>query len=140
MIHVWRAASCTGDVKTPKSTADHRSTHVTETVYRHVVIPAIRGSATVMDQVFGKTDDGEGQPGTGGREPVVTWFVTGPGRQGKASVMKAVSRPPWHRPDPFLVPVRSPAGPRVRGASVRRPPDIGTAGSAGGLPVHGHGP
>src|SRR2546429_6750942 len=36
-----------------------------------------------MDQVFGKTDDGEGQPGNGGREPVVTWFVTGPGRQGE---------------------------------------------------------
>src|SRR5204863_302166 len=35
----------------------------------------------------------------------------------------AVSRPPWHRPDPFLVPVRSPAGPRVRGASGRRPPE-----------------
>jgi transposase len=64
VIHVWRSASCTGDVKTPKSTADHTSTHVTETVYRHVIIPAIRGSAAVMDQVFGKTDDGEGQPGT----------------------------------------------------------------------------
>jgi len=63
-IHVWRSASRTGDVKTPKSTTDHTSTHVTETVYRHVIIPAIRGSAAVMDQVFGKADDGEGQPGT----------------------------------------------------------------------------
>jgi hypothetical protein len=39
VIHVWRSASRTGDVKTPKSTADHTSTHVTETVYRHVIIP-----------------------------------------------------------------------------------------------------
>ena len=29
----------------------HRSTHVTETVYRHVIVPAIRGGATVMDSV-----------------------------------------------------------------------------------------
>jgi hypothetical protein len=41
----------------------HKSTHVTETVYRHVIVPAIRGGATVMDQVFGDTD-GDGQPGT----------------------------------------------------------------------------
>jgi hypothetical protein len=64
VIHVWRAASRIGDVKTLKSTADHTSTHVTETVYRHVIVPAIRGGATVMEQVFGKADDGEGQPGT----------------------------------------------------------------------------
>jgi hypothetical protein len=31
----------------------HKSTHVTETVYRHVIVPAIRGGATVMDSVFG---------------------------------------------------------------------------------------
>ncbi len=31
----------------------HKSTHVTETVYRHVIVPAIRGGATVMDDVFG---------------------------------------------------------------------------------------
>ena len=34
-------------------TVGHKSTHVTETVYRHVIVPAIRGGATVMDQVFG---------------------------------------------------------------------------------------
>ena len=34
-------------------TVGHRSTHVTETVYRHVIVPAIRGGATVMDSVFG---------------------------------------------------------------------------------------
>jgi integrase len=34
-------------------TVGHRSTHVTETVYRHVIVPAIRGGATVMDTVFG---------------------------------------------------------------------------------------
>jgi integrase len=44
-------------------TVGHKSTHVTETVYRHVIVPAIRGGATVMDQVFGDTD-GDGQPGT----------------------------------------------------------------------------
>ena len=36
-------------------TVGHKSTHVTETVYRHVIVPAIRGGATVMDGVF--TDD-----------------------------------------------------------------------------------
>ena len=34
-------------------TMGHKSTHVTETVYRHVIVPAIRGAATVMDDVFG---------------------------------------------------------------------------------------
>ena len=45
-------------------TVGHKSTHVTETVYRHVIVPAIRGGATVMDNVFGADDDGGGQPGT----------------------------------------------------------------------------
>jgi hypothetical protein len=40
-------------------TVGHKSTHVTETVYRHVIVPAIRGGATVMDQVFSQTDDGD---------------------------------------------------------------------------------
>src|SRR6266571_4663006 len=44
-------------------TVGHKSTHVTETVYRHVIVPAIRGGATVMDQVFSQTDDGDGQQG-----------------------------------------------------------------------------
>jgi integrase len=30
----------------------HKSTHVTETVYRHVIVPTIQGGATVMDTVF----------------------------------------------------------------------------------------
>jgi hypothetical protein len=38
------------------------STDVTETVYRHVIVPKIRGGATVMDDVFnndqGDPDDG----------------------------------------------------------------------------------
>jgi integrase len=34
-------------------TVGHKSTHVTETVYRHVIVPAIRGGATIMDDVFG---------------------------------------------------------------------------------------
>ena len=33
-------------------TVGHKSTHVTETVYRHVIVPEIRGGATVMDDVF----------------------------------------------------------------------------------------
>ena len=37
-------------------TVGHKSTHVTETVYRHVIVPAIRGGATVMDSVFGDLD------------------------------------------------------------------------------------
>ena len=42
-------------------TVGHKSTHVTETVYRHVIVPAIRGGATVMDAVFG--DDAEDEKG-----------------------------------------------------------------------------
>jgi hypothetical protein len=34
-------------------TMGHKSTHVTETVYRKVIVPTIRGGATVMDTVFG---------------------------------------------------------------------------------------
>jgi len=41
----------------------HKSTHVTETVYRHVIVPAIRGGATVMDEIFGQTDEGDDRPG-----------------------------------------------------------------------------
>ena len=42
-------------------TVGHKSTHVTETVYRHVIVPAIRGGASVMDSVFGDRDaDGRG--------------------------------------------------------------------------------
>lgn len=37
-------------------TVGHKSTHVTETVYRHVIVPAIRGGAAVMDSVFGNRD------------------------------------------------------------------------------------
>jgi integrase len=42
-------------------TVGHKSTHVTETVYRHVIVPAIRGGANVMDTVFG--DDPEDRNG-----------------------------------------------------------------------------
>jgi integrase len=37
-------------------TVGHKSTHVTETVYRHVIVPAIRGGATVMDSIFTQDD------------------------------------------------------------------------------------
>jgi integrase len=40
-------------------TVGHKSTHVTETVYRHVIVPAIRGGASVMDDVFGDPDENE---------------------------------------------------------------------------------
>jgi integrase len=40
-------------------TVGHKSTHVTETVYRHVIVPEIRGGATVMDDVFGDDEDGD---------------------------------------------------------------------------------
>jgi integrase len=50
-------------------TVGHKSTHVTETVYRHVIVPAIRGGATVMDQVFGDAGDGDDQPGTATATP-----------------------------------------------------------------------
>jgi integrase len=33
-------------------TVGRKSTHVTETVYRHGIVPAIRGGATVTDNVF----------------------------------------------------------------------------------------
>jgi integrase len=39
-------------------TVGHKSTHVTETVYQHVIVPAIQDGATVMDSVF---DDKTGQ-------------------------------------------------------------------------------
>jgi integrase len=38
-------------------TVGHKSTHVTETVCRHVIVPAIRGGATVMDDVFSDDED-----------------------------------------------------------------------------------
>jgi integrase len=38
-------------------TVGHKSTHVTETIYRHVIVPAIRGGATVMDEVFGTASE-----------------------------------------------------------------------------------
>jgi len=51
-------------------TVGHKSAHVTETVYRHVIVPAIRGGATVMDSDFGDTsDDGDDQPGTTATAP-----------------------------------------------------------------------
>jgi hypothetical protein len=38
-------------------TVGHKSTHVTETVYRHVIVPAIRGGAPVMDVVCNDDED-----------------------------------------------------------------------------------
>lgn len=36
----------------------HKNTNVTETVYRHVIAPSVKGSASVMDNVFA----GRGKP------------------------------------------------------------------------------
>jgi hypothetical protein len=33
-------------------TVGHKSTQVTETVYRHVIVPEIRWGATVMDDIL----------------------------------------------------------------------------------------
>ena len=41
-------------------TVGHKSAHVTETVYRHVIVPAIRGGATVMDTIFDQVKDDNG--------------------------------------------------------------------------------
>jgi integrase len=46
-------------------TVGHKSTYVTEMVYRHVIVPAIRGGASVMDSVFGDQDE-DGATGRGG--------------------------------------------------------------------------
>lgn len=48
-------------------TVGHKSTHVTEAVYRHVIVPAIRGGASVMDSVFGDRD-ADGQADTAGSQ------------------------------------------------------------------------
>ena len=51
-------ATCNGvPIQEISDTVGHKCTHVTETVYRHVIVPAIRGGATVMDAVFGEADD-----------------------------------------------------------------------------------
>jgi len=42
-------------------TVGHKSTHVTETVYRHVIVPAIRGGATVMDSIFDEDDNDDAE-------------------------------------------------------------------------------
>jgi integrase len=42
-------------IQDSSDTVGHKSTHVTETVYRHVIVPAIRGAAAIMDNVFDHT-------------------------------------------------------------------------------------
>ena len=63
-------------------TVGHRSTHVTETVYRHVIVPAIRGGATVMDAVFvgdaSDADNGDGETSTATVTTIVTTKATKP--------------------------------------------------------------
>ena len=51
-------------------TVGHKSTHVTETVYPHVIGPAIRGGATVMDNIF------DGNDAQTAWAVIVTWIVT----------------------------------------------------------------
>jgi hypothetical protein len=40
-------------IQETRDTTGRTSTRVTEVVYRHVIVPEIRGGATVMDDVFG---------------------------------------------------------------------------------------
>ena len=54
-------------------TVGHKSTHVTETVYRHVIVPAIRGGATVMDGVF-YDDEDDTDEGNEEAETLRSWF------------------------------------------------------------------
>ena len=56
--HELRRLGITGvPIQEISDTVGHKSTHVTETVYRHVIVPAIRGGATVMDSVFGDENE-----------------------------------------------------------------------------------
>lgn len=48
-------------VRTSAALVTHGTTHATETAYWQVIVPAIRGGATVMDSVFGDTDSGDSQ-------------------------------------------------------------------------------
>ena len=56
-------------------TVGHKSTHVTETVYRHVIVPEIRGGATVMDDLFDDDDPDEGNYGPKALWSLV-WYLT----------------------------------------------------------------
>jgi hypothetical protein len=155
VIRVWRSASRTSDIKTPKPRRSlvlpkravaalqahkkrqssrirtprrwrrlvrqrlrllprrrphvhQRRRHVTETVYRHVIVPVIRGGATVMDAVFGEAEypgNGDGQPTwppRHGHHRVVTWLLTGSRKQGpKASLSWRPVTELSHRPSPY---------------------------------------
>jgi len=53
---VWIMSSNGVPIQEISDTVRHKSTHVTATVYRHVIVPEIRGGATVMDDVFNDED------------------------------------------------------------------------------------
>jgi len=61
-------------------TVGHKSTHVTETVYRHAIVLEIRGGATVMDGVFSDDEDGDEDAWLGLAKSGVVgpWFGPGP--------------------------------------------------------------
>jgi hypothetical protein len=40
-------------------TVGHKATYVTETVYRNVIVPAIRGGATIMDDIDNDNDEAQ---------------------------------------------------------------------------------
>jgi hypothetical protein len=42
-----------GPIQEISDTVGHKSTQITETVYRHVIVPEIRGGATVIKSWFG---------------------------------------------------------------------------------------
>jgi hypothetical protein len=60
VLHPGPAAVYGVPIQDISDTVGHKSTHVTETVYRHVIVPQIRGGAAVMDAVFGDQDDEDG--------------------------------------------------------------------------------
>lgn len=49
---VWIMSSNGVKIQDISDMVGRKSTHVTETVYRHVIAPSVRGSASVMDDVF----------------------------------------------------------------------------------------
>jgi hypothetical protein len=63
-------------------TVGHKSTHVTETVYRHVIVPAIRGGATVMDDVFNVDEDDKDEGSEAAGNDLGSGFGSKPSNRG----------------------------------------------------------
>ena len=63
-------------IEETSDTVGHKSTHVTETVYRHVIVPEIRGGATVMDDVFNDDEDDPDEGNGKSQDQLGTWLDT----------------------------------------------------------------